>query len=244
MPLIVFEGIDGSGKSTVSNQLAQYLHQKGAYTLWYREPGGTMLGEVIRTILKFAKKISIIKPRTEFFLFQAARSQLLYEVNEHLKQGRYVILDRFTLSTMVYQVVLNGIPTDTAYQISRYASYDLIPDITILLDLPVDVAIDRLSKRDDNDGGYDGLEPQAMQELRDHYLDLARVMGPMVKVVDANRKTVFILEDVIEIVEKITNPLGAPQAIFFSFSDLNPSLHVPQVNFFLEILTLLIKGAK
>jgi dTMP kinase len=142
---ITFEGIDFSGKSTQVELLYKYLLNEGRKVEIIREPGGTEISEIVRTILldKSHNKMSV---ETEMFMFAASRAQLVSEkIRPYLKEGIYVILDRFHDSTTAYQGFGRGIPLASVAHINKLAIGETIPDITFFLDIPVNEA-DRRKK--------------------------------------------------------------------------------------------------
>ncbi|HUX59924.1 MAG TPA: dTMP kinase, partial [Ignavibacteriaceae bacterium] len=137
---ITFEGIDFSGKSTQVKLLRKYLNNKNKKVKIIREPGGTKISELVRTILlnKAHNKMTI---ETEIFLFSASRSQLVRQkIRPYLEQGIYVISDRFHDSTTAYQGFGRGIPIEAVKSINRLAIGETIPDLTFFIDIPVEEA--------------------------------------------------------------------------------------------------------
>jgi dTMP kinase len=144
MAFIVFEGGDGAGKSTQSRALARRLRRRNCPVLLTHEPGGTPLGESLRRTLKGRQTLS---PLSELFLFAAARAQLVEEVvRPALQRGGNVICDRFTASTVAYQGHGRGLALDLIHRLNLAATGGLSPDLTILLDLPVEVGLTRIVK--------------------------------------------------------------------------------------------------
>lgn len=150
MPLLSFEGIDGSGKSTQIKLLTEWLTNKGKTPLIFREPGGTAVSEAIRTLL--LDKTQHINPIAELLLFSAARSQLLSEkIIPSLRNGEWVILDRFFDSTTAYQGYGRGVlPLEQVQQLNRLTTNNIAPDITFYLDIDFETSIDR-RKNAEND---------------------------------------------------------------------------------------------
>lgn len=137
---ITFEGIDFCGKSTQVKLLKSYLENQNKTVKLIREPGGTEISEKIREIL-LDKKNSGMVIETEVLLFSAARSQLVREVIlPYLQKGYYVISDRFHDSSTAYQGYGRGIPLDAVFQIHKIAIGNTIPDITFIIDIPVEEA--------------------------------------------------------------------------------------------------------
>lgn len=150
MPLIVFEGPEGAGKTTQLRFAAEWLTAGGHAVVAVREPGGTPLGDEIRRLL--LDPSSDVVPRAEAMLFMASRAQLMDRtVAPALARGDTVLLDRFFLSTYAYQVAGRGLPHDQISTANRLATSDLRPDLTILLSLPVEVGLARASSRGPRD---------------------------------------------------------------------------------------------
>ncbi|MBW7932941.1 MAG: dTMP kinase, partial [Gemmatimonadaceae bacterium] len=134
--LIVFEGVEGAGKTTQLERLALRLGRHGAQVRTLREPGGTPVGDEIRALL--LRPGAQIPPRTEALLFMASRAALVDEqVRPALARGEIVLLDRFFLSTYAYQVGGRGLPEDAVRDANAFATGGLVPDVTVLLTLPV-----------------------------------------------------------------------------------------------------------
>ena len=130
---IVLDGPDGAGKSTQVQLLTEQLAKRGVATLALREPGGTTAGEVIRSLL-LERRQDRLTPVAETFLFEAARAQLVEEViRPSLRAGTWVICDRFTLSTLVYQGYAGGVDLKDIEHMSRVATGGLQPDLYIVL---------------------------------------------------------------------------------------------------------------
>ena len=138
---IVFEGGDGSGKSTQAQSLYLRLRRRAIKVLRTHEPGGTPLGQALRRLLKSGEAMT---PISELMLFEAARAQLVQQViRPFLDQGGVVIADRFTSSTMAYQGYGRGLDRGLIERLDREATGGLEPALTVLLDLPVEVALAR-----------------------------------------------------------------------------------------------------
>jgi dTMP kinase len=144
--LIVFEGGEGSGKSTQLRRLAAALQAHGIRHLCLREPGGTPLGTEVRRIL--LDPTSDITPRAEALLFMASRAQLVErEIRPALARGEVVLLDRFFLSTYAYQIGGHGLPEEEVRSANRFATGGLVPDLTLLLSFPVEDGLARAASR-------------------------------------------------------------------------------------------------
>jgi dTMP kinase len=171
---ISFEGIDFCGKSTQVELLKKYLVEKKKQVEIIREPGGTDISEKVREILLDKKHYHMFM-QTEIFLFSASRAQLVREkIQPYLETGIYVISDRFHDSTVAYQGFGRGIDLETVQRINNLAIGGTIPDLTFILDIPVDVAEKR--KRLKENQALDRIEVSDSgfyKRVREGYLKLA-----------------------------------------------------------------------
>jgi dTMP kinase len=170
---ITFEGIEGSGKSTHIALLASYLQDKGHPVCLTREPGGTKIGEQLRSLILDLTH-NEMDPKTELFLYLASRTQHLAEViRPALLDGMVVLCDRFTDATLAYQGYGRGLKPAVIRHIVEYASQGVRPDLTVLLDVEVQEGLRRLYGR----GLPNRLDAEAIQfheAVRKGYLALAR----------------------------------------------------------------------
>ena len=171
---ITFEGIDFCGKSTQVELLQTYLINKGKKVLLIREPGGTEISEKIRDIL-LDKKNYKMTIESEILLFSASRAQLVREkIRPFLEEGYYVISDRFHDSTTAYQGYGRGISIESVKHINQVAIENTVPDITFLIDIPVNVYINRKNQK--NHTELDRIEishDHFYNKVRSGYLELA-----------------------------------------------------------------------
>jgi len=145
--LITFEGGEGCGKSYQAKILNRRLAELALPVILTHEPGGTLLGEKITRLLKWDNKQKFT-PLTEMLLFNASRAHLIDTViKPALKSGKIVICDRFTDSTIVYQGYARGLDTKLINTMNEAATQGIIPDLTILLDLPVEIGLSRKNKQ-------------------------------------------------------------------------------------------------
>ncbi len=166
---IVFEGGEGAGKSTHARSLSHRLTDAGYPTILVREPGGTDLGEAVR---RWLKTPSGIAPLTELFLFAAARAQLVNKVLlPALDSNQNVICDRFTASTVAYQGYGRGLDMDLIDSLNKAATSSLRPDLTVLLDLPIEIGLSR--KRDSSRDTFEREAMEFHERVRKGYLDMA-----------------------------------------------------------------------
>jgi dTMP kinase len=184
---VTFEGSEGCGKSTQIMMLVEWLTSAGREPLLVREPGGTAIGEMIRHLLQHAPEGERMVPEAELLLFAASRAQLVREVIlPALQNGRIVISDRFLDSTTVYQGVARAIPPPQVGEINRFAAGDRLPDLTFVMDMDEQAAMERL--RSSRAAPADRMESQPMnfyQSVRKGYLELAAAEPERVRIINA-----------------------------------------------------------
>lgn len=193
--LISFEGSEGSGKSTQIARLAAHFQKAGRDVITTREPGGTELGEQIRNIIVHNSKGDEMCAETELLLFTAARAQLVREViAPALVRGTIVLSDRYLDSSTVYQGIGRNLALDPVNQINRFAVGNVMPDLTIVIDVPTEVSLSRLKTRaSDLPDRMERENIDFYKKVRDGYLVLAKGMPERFIVVDGTKT-----EDVIE----------------------------------------------
>ncbi len=171
---ITFEGIDFCGKSTQVELLRKYLSDKGRIVEVIREPGGTVISEMIRKIL-LDKVHENMCSESEIFLFSASRAQLVQEkIRPYLIKGYYVISDRFHDSSTAYQGFGRGLSIDAIMNIHKLAIGDTIPDITFLIDIPVEEAEKRKHQKINEElDRIETAERTFFEKVRNGYLFLA-----------------------------------------------------------------------
>jgi dTMP kinase len=186
---ITFEGIDFCGKTTQAKKLANYLRKKGYDVLFIREPGGERISEKIRRIL-LSDKNREMTSATELLLYLASRVQLTQRVIiPSLKEKKIVICDRYSDSTLAYQGYGRGLNKSIIKNLNQLASSGLSPNLTILLDVPVEISLERKAKEKKNKGG-DRLEKEKFefhQRIRDGYLKIAQKNKRRIKIIDGRK---------------------------------------------------------
>ena len=200
--LISFEGPEGGGKSTQAARLAAKLRALGLGVLTTREPGGTPTGEIIRDLLQNDLSHEDLCDETEALLFCASRAQLCRNVlAPALERGEWIVLDRFTDSTLAYQGYGRGFDVATLRAMNDFATGKTRPALTILLDLPVEKGLARAMERS---GGKDRIERAPVEfhrRLREGYLALAAGEPERFAVVDASESADRVEENVWKAVE-------------------------------------------
>lgn len=198
---ITFEGIEGSGKSTVARSVSEALERTGISTLFTREPGGTKLSEEIREMLLDTSR-GPIDARTELLLYEASRAQLVEQViRPALSRGVTVLCDRFMDASVAYQGWARGLGEDLVDGLNEFAVGDCVPDRTFLLDLQVETGFSRGPERRESEGvrSRDRLEREDRafhERVREGYLRLAERHSDRVVVIDASEPLERVLEDI------------------------------------------------
>lgn len=171
--LITFEGGEGSGKTVQIKRLRDRLTAEGKDVVVLREPGGTMISEQIREILLNTENVGMAYT-TEVLLFQAARAQIYREIAlPSLAAGKVVLMDRSRDSSVVYQGMVRGFGVDLIENLNKISTQDTFPDLTILLDVPVKIGLERRGKTEKMDRL--DMETKGFHEkVRQAYLELAK----------------------------------------------------------------------
>ncbi len=198
---ITFEGADGCGKTTQIELLKEYLDKKNIANILTREPGGSDLGVHLRKILLHYE--NPVSNAAETFLYLADRAQHIeYKIKPALKEGKIVLCDRHTDSTLAYQGYGREQNLDEIKHLNKIATQGLVPDLTIVFDVETEVAQKRLQ------GEKDRLEAEGIEfhrKLRKGYLDIAENEPERVKIVNANQNIERVFQDTIKVVEEILN---------------------------------------
>lgn len=199
---IVFEGIEGSGKSTQAELLTDSLRLQNIEVDLTREPGGTLVAEKIREVL-LDPSIEEMHPRTELLLYLAARSEhVAKRIRRKLFEGKVVISDRFTLSTLAYQAGGRMLDAKTVARLCKFGSAGLEPDLTILVDLDVEAAFSRL------DRAHDRLEQAGKgfhERVRQAFLVYARRAPKKIRTFDGSKNKQKLHEEIkMEVINLLT----------------------------------------
>jgi dTMP kinase len=181
---IVVEGLEGAGKSTAIHTLLNILAEASIKAITTREPGGTSIGESLRSLIKNPDFKGVLEDKTELLLFYAARMQLVQEViKPALAAGIWVIADRFELSTFAYQGGGRGLDRQVLQVLSQFCLDGFKPDCTFFLDIPPELGLERAGKR----GDLDRIEQQSLDFFHKVDAGYKQNLGyyPQVIVIDA-----------------------------------------------------------
>jgi len=205
--LVALEGPDGSGKSTQLRLLREALEGRQLDVVWTREPGGTVIGEQIRTVLHDLANDAML-PITEALLYSAARAQHVAEViRPALARGALVITDRYAASTLAYQGYGHGLDIDMLRQITVLVTGGVIPDLTIYLDLPAERGLERkLVDRSAGQGEWNRMDQQALvfhRAVRAGYLEMAQAETERWLVLDADDTMQAIHQQIMARIEPL-----------------------------------------
>jgi len=215
---IVLDGGDGCGKSTQINLLESFLSNEGVEIVRTRDPGGTIIGDQIRQLLKYGAK-GKMDVHTEIMLFMASRAQLVAEIiKPALKEGKTVLCDRFISATCAYQGA-GGYPIEKTIQMAKYAVGDVWPDLTIIIDVPPEEGRERTGQKkhqksrekhkdanqsflfeDVTADRFDSRTLEYHRKVRKQFLRLHKSYPKLVKVVNGSGTDIETLHDRIKLI--------------------------------------------
>ncbi|UCH20232.1 MAG: dTMP kinase [Deltaproteobacteria bacterium] len=205
---ITFEGIEGSGKTTQIKHIHRYYQRQGQSCVVTREPGGTEIGEKIRSIL-LDPQSNTLCPMSELLLYLADRAQHIKElVMPALAAGKTVLCDRFFDATVVYQGYARGVDTRLIHRLHELILEGFKPDATILLDLPPAIGLSRAWEQIDNgnrksaESRFETEKLSFHEKVRAGYLELARREPERFHVIDANQEEDKVRRDIINALAK------------------------------------------
>jgi len=213
---ITLEGPEGSGKTSHVPQLVEFLRENGHTVFPTREPGGTSIGEQIREVLHSLKNPEM-NPRTETLLYQAARAQFVEQiVRPHLAGAEIVLSDRYADSTIAYQGYGHQQDLEQVRSLVKYATGGLVPDLTLLLDVDVEVGLERGSQRRAKGGEWNRLDAYQLdfhRRVRAGYLEMVKQEPDRWVVVDAGRNWEEVQAELREIIFTRLKGAGAGEKV-------------------------------
>lgn len=194
---ITFEGADGCGKTTQLNLIKEYLGQQGKDVIVTREPGAKGLGEHVRKIL--LNYDGVVSDRCESFLFLADRAQNIdVIVNPAIQEGKIVLCDRHTDSTVAYQGYGRGLDIEEINMLNNLATGNKKPDLTLVFDVDIETSMQRVGKEKDR---MENAGDAFFNRVRQGYLKIAKNEPDRVKVVDSTKSIEDVHKDVVEIIK-------------------------------------------
>ena len=190
---IAFEGGDASGKTTQAKRVSHKLN-----AVFTREPGGTPVGESLRSIL--LDPAEAVALRAEALLMAASRAQLVHDViKPALSNGQHVVTDRFLSSSLAYQGYASGLPLEQVLNLSLFATNDLTPDLTILIDLPVEESMNRRGNHPDR---FEQENVEFHNRVRNGYLEMATTQSDSWIVIDGTKNPEDVARDVDQLISE------------------------------------------
>ena len=204
--LITFEGGEGAGKSTQVSILVERLRNAGRHAIATREPGGSPAAEDIRETL-LSGKVKQFGPFAEALLFSIARQDHIDTViSDALARGQWVVCDRFLDSTRAYQGATGGVPAPVISALERLTLHGIMPNLTIVLDIPVEEGLARMARRRGAPDRFESQDISQHERIRKAFLDIAEEEPGRCVVIDARKPEALVAEDVWEAVAERLSP--------------------------------------
>ena len=201
---ITVEGIEGAGKTTCMQVVTEVIEHQGINAIHTREPGGTVLGEDLRSLLLGHKHTGMSDDAELLMMFAARAEHIAQKIQPALDDGKWVLCDRFTDATYAYQGYGRRIPLEKIAGLENWVQGELRPDLTLLMDLPVEVGMERAGKR----SAPDRFESEAwdfFERIRQGYLSIAAEQPSRVKVIDASQDLPDVQAQVRVAIEDFVN---------------------------------------
>lgn len=197
--LITLDGIDGVGKSTQIERLTDYLEGLGHKTLRVQDPGSTAIGAKLRELLLDSDLH--LHRRTEAMLFMASRCEMIETtIRPALSAGQTVISDRFLLANVVYQSIGGGVSPEQLWKMGRWANDGLVPDLTLLLDMPAEVAMQRIDRPADR---MERRGVEYLESVRQAFLKQLPHSGKATAVINADQSVDDVSRDLLQAVDGV-----------------------------------------
>ncbi|HUU91188.1 MAG TPA: dTMP kinase [Phycisphaerae bacterium] len=199
---LVLDGPEGAGKTTQAERLVQRLRHTGREATGVRDPGSTPVSERIREVL-LDRRLPEMDARTEVFLYMASRAEMVARIiRPALDVGLIVVCDRFVSSTVAYQGYAGGIDPDLIWHLGRTACEGLEPDLTVILDLPVQEGLARARRLSEPDR-IEAKAPAYHEKVRQGFLAMAEARPEVFAVVDASRPPDAVADDIWEAAKRV-----------------------------------------
>jgi len=204
---ITFEGGEGAGKTTLLEEMSRVFSNRGLSVIKTREPGGTRLGEMIRTIL-LQKGDVAISSHAELCLFLASRAEHIAEVIvPALKKNQIVLCDRFNDSTIAYQGAARGLGVEAVEKVCEFISHGTLPDLTFYLDIDPRLGLQRAAGRNQHPDRIESEKLAFHQTIRDAYLRLHKQHPDRIRLLDATRPPSEVFAHAMKDVERCLMPI-------------------------------------
>ena len=200
MAFISIEGCDGSGKTTQARILRRNINKIGQEVILTKEPGGSKFGDMIRDILLSRE---ITDSMTEFLLLSAARRDHVLEIKKHLSEKKIVITDRFSDSSIAYQGYAKGLDVAKIELITQIITDNFMPEITILLDVSLDVMQLRMKDSSDHKSFYDMKGLDFHKKVKDGFLSIAAKYPDRILVINADQSIEQVSDEIYKVVSKL-----------------------------------------
>ncbi len=201
-----FDGIDGAGKTTQMQLFCSWLRDAGNDVVQCRDPGGTKLGESLRSILLTDDGATRISPLSEMLIYMASRSQLVEEViGPALQAGKTVVSDRYLLANVVYQGYAGGLDVEQVKRVGAVATQGISPAMTFVLDLDVEQAATRMDRSLDR---IEARGPQYQEKVRQGFLQEAKLRPEEIAIVDASRDVRAIQDAICGVASEVISSRG------------------------------------
>lgn len=198
--LIVFEGPDGSGKTTVLEKVYKKLLQDGYDIYKFREPGGTEISEKIREIILDNENVKM-SSRCEALLYAASRAQLVEEkLRPLLEKGSIILCDRFVMSSILYQGIGRGLGVDEVKNINDFAIGEIRADLTLFLNIDYKTAIDR-KRRNFVSDRLENEDDSFHKKTYDGYIDLSKKFKDEIIQIDANKDVETVVNNCLDVIK-------------------------------------------
>jgi dTMP kinase len=197
MSFISIEGCDGSGKSTQAKKLQERLTTLAKEVFLTKEPGGSKLGTAIRSLFL---ENEIGDPLTELLLLSAARRDHVMEIKREIAAGKIVITDRFSDSSLAYQGYAKGLALHKIAFITDLATDGFMPDLTILLDLDLEIMQERMAQSEKHNNFYDKKSLIFHKKVKEGFLKIAKLYPDRIILLDANKSRDELSDEIFQIV--------------------------------------------
>ncbi len=198
---ITLEGIDGSGKSSIMEEIKKYLSGNDRDFVVTRDPGGTNIADKIRHVILDPENTEM-NDKTEAMLYAASRCQMFHEVIEPaLNDGKVVLTDRYIDSSMVYQGIGRKLGIDKILELNSFVTHRL-PDLTIFIDVSPEITIPRIAKNRDELDRLETLDMSFYMDVYNAYKDVAAKFPNRISVVNGNQSLDSVINDCIDLVKK------------------------------------------